>query len=96
MALRNINNWEAAKLVDHAAMENRLYHFNGGQAYIRIAHPTLELLMVIDLSIKDKVEINVYEGSGYFAAYPNYNIEHSANIRNRPLAPHYEPLVESI
>jgi len=96
MPLRNINNLEAAKIIDHAAMEDRLYHFNGGQAYIRLAHPELDILMVIDLSITDKVTFEICEGSAYFKEYANYNKEYSARTRLRPLAPHYEALIESI
>jgi len=70
---------QALELVDQAALDNRLYHHNGGQAYIRVSMDS-NVLMVIDHSGLIP-EIDMMDGTDYFKAYPNYNWEHSKRLR---------------
>jgi hypothetical protein len=39
---------EAAELIDEATHEGRLYHFNGGQAYIKASDD--DVLLIIDMT----------------------------------------------
>jgi len=68
------------ELIDIAAQENRVYHYNGGQAYIRVAVGS-NVLMVIDHTIITRPTIELHDGTEYFEAYPTYNVEQSARLR---------------
>lgn len=70
---------QALELIDHAANENRLYHHNGGQAYIRVSMDS-NVLMVIDHASMIP-SIDLYDGTSYFEAYPDYNWSHSKRLR---------------
>lgn len=71
---------QALEFIDIAANENRLYHHNGGQAYIRISMDS-NALMVIDHT-RHTPEIDMCDGTEYFKAYPNYHFEHSKRLRD--------------
>lgn len=74
-----ISHVQALELIDLAANENRLYHHNGGQAYIRVSMD-LNTLMVIDHT-SHKPDIRFYDGTEYFKLYSHYNSSHSARLR---------------
>lgn len=74
-----ISHVQALELIDHAANENRLYHHNGGQAYIRVSMDS-NVLMVIDHTSHNP-SIDFYDGTEYFKLYSNYNTEHSRRLR---------------
>lgn len=78
--MQNISTLQALELIDHAANENRLYHHNGGQAYIRVSMDS-NVLMVIDHTVNNRPEINLYDGMQYFINCVNYNWEHSRRLR---------------
>ena len=78
--MNTITHVQALELVDHAANENRLYHYNGGQAYIRVSMDS-NALMIIDHTSVNKPEVTLHDGTEYFNAYPTYNIEHSRRLR---------------
>lgn len=78
--MNTITTIQALELIDHAANENRLYHHNGGQAYIRVSMD-LNVLMIIDHSINNKPEITFHDGTRYFIDCVNYNHEHSRRLR---------------
>ena len=76
----NLTTIQALKMIDQAAIEDNVYHHNGGQAYIRVAlNP--EVLMIIDHSIAGKPEVTLHDGREYFKTYASYNIEHSKRLR---------------
>lgn len=77
--MKKIGQVQALELIDLAANENRLYHHNGGQAYIRVSMDS-NVLMIIDHTMNTP-EIGLYDGTSYFEAYPKYNIEHSRRLR---------------
>lgn len=70
---------QAYHLIDLAANDNRLYHYNGGQAYMKI-HEALNVLMVIDHTIQN-VKVDLYDGTEYFISCAGYNWEYSRKIR---------------
>jgi hypothetical protein len=53
------------ELIAASRKEGKLYHYNGGQAYIR---PIMEsnVLMVVDHSIINSIRIILEDGSDYF------------------------------
>jgi len=77
--MQTLTSLQAFELVDIAANENRLYHYNGGQAYIRVSMDS-NVLMIVDHTGRNP-EANLCDGTEYFKAYPRYNIEHSRRIR---------------
>lgn len=72
---------QSLELIDIAAKEDRLYHHNGGQAYIRVSMDS-NVLMIIDHVIADKVYIQLMDGTEYFKLCAGYNIEHSKRLRD--------------
>lgn len=70
---------EALAKIDKAANENRLYHYNGGQAYIRVNMQSDDL-MVIDHA-SGIVSVEISDGSKYFDSYHDYNLIHSKHLR---------------
>jgi hypothetical protein len=70
---------QAFELIDTAAEENKLYHYNGGQAYIRVSLDST-VLMVIDHT-RNQPTIEISDGTNYFEAYAGTNFEHSRNLR---------------
>lgn len=78
--MQNITYLQSLELIDLAAQENRLYHHNGGQAYIRVSMDS-NVLMIIDHTHAGKSEITLHDGTAYFIECFNYNIEHSRRLR---------------
>jgi hypothetical protein len=79
--MHTLTTLQALELVDHAANENRLYHHNGGQAYIRVSMDS-NALMIIDHTMVDRPEVTLHDGTEYFKSYSTYNIEHSRRLRD--------------
>ena len=78
--MHTLTSLQALQIVDQAAIEDKLFHHNGGQAYIRFPlNP--EVLMIIDHSIADRPQVSLHDGRQYFKEYANYNIEHSKRLR---------------
>ena len=75
-----ITDIQALELIDSAANENRLYHHNGGQAYIRVSLGS-NALMIIDHVRLNGAEVTLHDGTEYFKTYATYNIEHSRRLR---------------
>jgi len=71
---------QTLELIDLAAKEDRLYHHNGGQAYIRVSMD-LDVLMIIDHTRNNRVDIQLMDGTAYFKVCVNYNYEHSKRLR---------------
>jgi hypothetical protein len=85
----SLTSFQALQIVDHAAIEDRLYHHNGGQAYIRLFR-SADVLMIIDHSISGRPEVSFHDGRHYFETYAGANFEHSKRLREHgPLADWY-------
>lgn len=78
--MNNMTYIQHLELIDNAANEDRLYHHNGGQAYIRISMDS-NALMIIDHTMVNKPTVELCDGTEYFKAYPRYNLEHSKRLR---------------
>ena len=79
--MKEMTYMQSLELIDLAAQENRLYHHNGGQAYIRVSMD-LEVLMIIDHTYNNRVKLELMDGTEYFKNCKDYNIEHSKRLRN--------------
>ena len=78
--MKEITYIQSLELIDLAAKENRLYHHNGGQAYIRVSMDS-NVLMIIDHTTLNRVNIQLMDGTAYFKECVNYNYEHSKRLR---------------
>jgi len=79
--MNSITYMQSLELIDLAAKEDRLYHHNGGQAYIRLSMES-NVLMIIDQTTFNKVDIELMDGTAYFKECAGYNIEHSKRLRD--------------
>ena len=76
---------QAIELIDLAATENRLWHYNGGQAYIRVSNDS-NVLMVIDHTMSNTVPaISMNNGTEYFRSCAGAQLEYSSRLRETPL-----------
>jgi hypothetical protein len=78
--MEQITYMQSLELIDLAAQENRLYHHNGGQAYIRVSMD-LNVLMIIDHTYNNRVNIQLMDGTAYFIECKDYNWSHSKRLR---------------
>ena len=78
--MKEITYLQSLELIDIAAQEHRLYHHNGGQAYIRLSMDS-NVLMIIDHTTLNRVNIQLMDGTSYFKECVNYNYEHSKRLR---------------
>ena len=62
---------QALELIDLASAERRLYHYNAGQACIRVNMDS-NVLMIIDHTT-NPINIELMDGTGYFKEYAGYN-----------------------
>ena len=81
---------QAIELIDIAAQEDRLWHYNGGQAYIRVSNDS-NVLMVIDHTMSSQVpSVSLNDGTVYFKEYAGAQFEYSARLRETPLATYFK------
>jgi hypothetical protein len=78
--MKEITYLQSLELIDLAAQEDRLYHHNGGQAYIRVSMDN-NVLMIIDHTRNNRVDIQLMDGTEYFKECVNYNWSHSKRLR---------------
>lgn len=78
--MNQITYMQSLELIDLAAQENRLYHHNGGQAYIRVSMD-LNVLMVIDHTRANRADVTLHDGTAYFIECKDYNWSHSKRLR---------------
>lgn len=81
MALTSITLVQVDELINKAAQENRLCHYNGGQAYIQLSETTL---MVIDHTLAGNIKVDLFEGTSYFQNWSSERNSVSARMRNQP------------
>jgi hypothetical protein len=77
--MKEITHVQALELIDQAAKEDRLYHHNGGQAYIKVSMDS-NALMIIDHTMHTPT-FKFVDGTDYFQSCAGYNIEHSKRLR---------------
>ena len=75
---------QTIELIDIAANENRLWHYNGGQAYVRVSNDS-SVLMVIDHTMGGIPVVTLNDGTEYFKNYAGAQFEYSARLRETPL-----------
>jgi len=78
--MNTITFMQAVELIDIAAKEDRLWHENGGQAYIRVSNDS-QVLMIVDRSGMDHADITLHDGTGYFKEYAGNQFEYSRSMR---------------
>ena len=71
---------DSLELIDAAAREDRLYHHNGGQAYIRI-NMNQNILMIVDHTSANRARVSLHDGTAYFEECKDYNWSHSKRLR---------------
>lgn len=94
MSLGKITHMQAAELIDSAAMEDRLYHFNGGQSYVKISNVS-NVLMIIDTSRAEQVEVSLCDGTEYFKTYAENCFTYSERMRMTPMRNMFKLPVEA-
>lgn len=88
--MNTITFMQAIELIDTAANENRLWHYNGGQAYIQVSNDS-NVLMVIDHTKMSQVPaVSLNDGTGYFKECAGAQFEYSARMRETPLVPFFK------
>lgn len=96
--MNNITFMQAAELIDIAAKEDRLWHFNGGDAYIRVSNDSQALMIVNIVNVQRDPEISFHDGTEYFKNYAGAQFEHSRRMRehDRTMAEHYAGVLASL
>lgn len=77
---------QTVELIDIAAKEDRLWHYNGGQAYIRVNNNS-NVLMIIDHTLQDNnyvgiPSVSLCDGTEYFKSYAGAQFEYSRRLRD--------------
>lgn len=70
-------------IINIAAREGRVYHYNGGQIYIRLSMQGTAV-MVIDHTRGDDVEVAVFDGFAYLVEYAGNNVHYSNRLIAEP------------
>lgn len=77
---------EWAQVIDTATQEGRLYHFNGGQAYMKEA----DALLIVDMT-QETPEVTLHEGEFATNYFDN---NHPQPTDREPLVPFYAKVDE--
>lgn len=75
---------QTVELIDIAANEDRLWHYNGAQAYIRVNNDS-NVLMIIDHARGGIPTVSLHDGTSYFNEYAGAQFTHSAKLRESSL-----------
>ena len=85
-----ISYMQTIELIDIAAQEDRLWHYNGGQAYIRVSNDS-NVLMIIDNTMMNQVpSVTLNDGTEYFKECAGAQFQYSARMRETPLVPFFK------
>jgi hypothetical protein len=74
------------RFIDDAAANNLVYHYNGGQAYIRLFAQSQWLMVIDHTSTLSGPVITIHDGTAYFETYEGNQFEYSRRIRENSLA----------
>jgi hypothetical protein len=66
------------EIINEAANNNRLFHYNGGQAYVQTSATTL---MVIDHTTRGNIRVELFDGTTYFRQSNGSQFSVSENMR---------------
>jgi len=81
--------FQACEYIDKAAAEDRVWHYNGGQAYIRL-HDELNILMVIDhTNTHTGPTVEICDGTEYFKTYAGNQFSYSKRMRESSLSEYF-------
>jgi hypothetical protein len=75
----------AMRFIDDAAANNLVYHYNGGQAYVRLFAQSQWLMVIDHTSTTLGPVITIHDGTAYFDEYEGIQFEHSRRIRENGL-----------
>jgi hypothetical protein len=89
--MNSITFMQTVELIDIAAKEDRLWHYNGGQAYIRVNNNS-NVLMIIDHTLQDNnyvgiPSVTLNDGAEYFKSYAGAQFEYSRRLRDDSRGP---------
>lgn len=70
-------------IINSAAKEYRVYHYDGGQACIRVSDSG-NTMMIIDYSALDNITVEFFDGIEYLDYNMYYNIEVSKKLMLEP------------
>jgi len=88
-----INMLTAMEYIDAAANDNRLYHYNGGQAYFQNKNDANQLIIIDHASGKATCEVTI--GTEYFKTYEGQNISYSARMREHSMVAWYNDFLST-
>jgi hypothetical protein len=80
--MNKITFMQAVELIDIAAQENRLWHYNGGAGYVRISDSS-NVLMIIEHGSPQGASVTLHDGTEYFKAYNGAQFAQSEAQRTR-------------
>jgi hypothetical protein len=86
---------QAIQLIDQAAQDNRLYHHNGGQAYIKLSD-TSDILLIVDHSSIYDFTVTMMDGSAYFQTYEGAQYQHSKRMREFNMVEWYDNYIKEL
>ena len=76
--------FQACQYIDKAAKDDLVYHYNGGQVYIKL-HEQSDILMVIDHTNANGITVELLDGHKYFKTYAEYRWAYSKRMRENSL-----------
>lgn len=73
---------QAVEMIDIAAKENRLWNYNGGQAYVRLSNDS-NVMMIIDHTVMGRVpSVILCDGTEYYKNHEGAQFAYSETRRN--------------
>jgi hypothetical protein len=89
LMLTGINLIQACEYIDRSAQEDRLWHYNGGQAFIKL-HDDLNILIVIDhTNTHTGPTVEISDGTSYFKTYEGNQYAYSKRMREDSLTKYF-------
>lgn len=79
--MNTITFMQAVELIDVAAKDNRLWHYNAGQAYIRVSNDSPALMIIDHTTLSQEPSITLNDGTKYFKDYAGAQFEYSRTRR---------------
>lgn len=80
---------QAVKLIDNAANEDLIYHFNGAQTYMKL-NAESNILVIIDTAGNDAPSIELCDGTHYFETYKDNALVYSERMRKNPMSQFFQ------
>ena len=80
---------QMGRFIDQQASKGLVYHFNGAQAYVRVAHDS-DVLVIIDLGAFVPHATVTIDGSDYFASNEGAQAHYTKSMMLNSLEAHYK------